>query len=97
MELHTMVEELPSGAVGEMFPVVVMPSGVGIVPNDAGDVIRDVEDVEAGLDTVEDAGTGIGAMEGDGSGGGAGGGGAGTVEPGKSDMNDGAGCADSVR
>jgi hypothetical protein len=37
-------------------------------------------------------------MEGDGRGGGAGGGGgAGTVERGKSDMNDVAGCADSVR
>jgi hypothetical protein len=95
--LHTVVEELPSGLVGEIFPVVVMPIGAGMVPNDAGDVIMDVEDVEAGPGTADDAGTGIAAMAGDGRGGGAGGGGAGTVEPGKSDMNDVAGCADSVR
>jgi hypothetical protein len=112
MELHTVVEELPSGAVGEMFPVVVMPIGVGMVPNATADVIAVgdivvVDDViaaalpgivvETVLGTVDDAGTGVGAMEGDGKGGGPGGGGAGTVEPGKSDMNDVAGCADSVR
>jgi hypothetical protein len=77
-----------------MLPVVVMPIGVGMVPNDAGGVIMDVE---AGPITVDDAGTGAGAMEGDGRGGGAGGCGTGMVEPGKSDVDDVAGCADSVR
>ena len=33
MELHTVVEELPSGIVGETVPVVVMTIGVGMVPN----------------------------------------------------------------
>ena len=33
MELHTVVEGLPSGVVGEMFPVVVTTIGVGMVPN----------------------------------------------------------------
>jgi hypothetical protein len=105
------VEGLPSGLAGETFPVVVMAIGVEIVPNgDAGviavgdivaadDVIVAVVpgmDVETVLGTVDDAGTGIAVMEGDGRGGTAGGGGAGTVEPGKSVMNEVAGCADSV-
>jgi hypothetical protein len=91
-ELHTVVGGLPSGSVGEMFPVVVMPSGVGMVPNVAGGVTMDVE---TELSTV--VGTGIGAMEGDGSGGGANCCGTGMVEPGKSDVDDVPGCADSVR
>jgi hypothetical protein len=33
MELQTVVEELPSGAVGEMVPVVLATIGVGMVPN----------------------------------------------------------------
>jgi hypothetical protein len=82
MELHTVIEELPSGAVGEMFPVVVT-TGVGMVPNAtvgviaAGDIVDGVivaavpgRDVETVLDTVDGAGTGVGAMEGDGRGGG---------------------------
>jgi hypothetical protein len=107
-----MVEELPSGAVGEMFPVVVVTIGVGMVPNAAAgvitlgdivvvdDVIMAVApgmDVETGLSTADDVGTGTAVREGDGRGGGAGGCGAGMVEPGKSDMNDVAGRADSVR
>jgi hypothetical protein len=95
-----------------MFPVVVMPIGVGMVPNAAvgiiavGDIVgvdgaivaavpgRDVETVPA---TVDGAGMGVGATKGDGRGGGARGCGAGMVEPGKSDVDDVAGCADSVR
>jgi hypothetical protein len=111
IELHTVVAGLPSGIAGETFPVVVMAIGVGIVPNgDAGviavgdivaadDIIVAVVpgmDVETALGTVDDAGAGIAVMEGDGRGGTAGGGGAGTVEPGKSVVNDVAGCADSV-
>jgi hypothetical protein len=106
VELHTVADGLPSGAVGETFPVVVMVIGVGMAPNGdavgiaAGDVVvaDDVivtvvpgMDVETVLCTVKGAGTGTGAMEGDGSGGGAGGGGTGTFEPAKSVMNDVAG------
>jgi hypothetical protein len=105
------VEGLPSGGVGATFPVVVMTIGVRMVPNGAAGVIAigniavvdDVivavvpgMDVETGLGTVDDVGTLIAVMEGDGRGGIAGGCGAGTVEPGKSDMNDVAGCAESV-
>jgi hypothetical protein len=109
--LHTTVEELPSVVV-EMFPVVVMPIGVGMVPNAAAGVIAVGDmvgadgavvavvpgmDVETEPSTVDGAGTGIAAMEGDGSGGGVGGCGTGMVEPAKSDVDDVAGCADSVR
>jgi hypothetical protein len=112
VELHTTVEELPSGAVGEILPVVVVTNGVGMVPSAAvgiiavGDIVVvdaiivaavPSGDVGPVLVTVDDAGTGTGAMEGDGRGGGAGGGGTGMVEPGKSDVDDVAGCADSVR
>jgi hypothetical protein len=98
--LHTVVGELPSGSVGEMLPVVVVPIDVGMVPNAvAGVIVAAVpgRDVTAMLDTVDGAGTGVGAMEGDGRGGGASGCGTGMVEPGKSDVDDVAGCADSVR
>jgi len=77
MELHTVVEGLPGGSVGEIFPVVVMTPGVGMVPNDVGIVM----DGETGLGTVDVAGTGIGAMEGGGRAGGVGGCGAGMLEP----------------
>jgi hypothetical protein len=95
-----------------MFPVVVVTIGVGMVPNAAagimvlGDIVvvdRVIvaavpgRDVATGLSTVDGAGTGIAAIEGDGRGGGAGGCGTGMVEPGKSDVDDVAGCADSVR
>jgi hypothetical protein len=112
IELQTVVEGPPSGVVGEMFPVVVVTIGMGMVPNAApgviaaGDivVIDDVivavvpgMDVETGLGTVDDVGPGIAVMEGDGKAGTAGGCGAGMVVPKKSVMNDVAGCADSVR
>jgi hypothetical protein len=53
-------------------------------------------DVETVLGTVDGDGTGIAVVEGDGKGGTADGCGAGMVLPGKSVMNDVAGCADSV-
>jgi hypothetical protein len=109
-ELHTVVEALPSGVVGETFPVVVGTIGVGMVPNADPGVVGDIvaaddivvavvpdTDVETLLGAVDGADTGIAVIEGDGSGGTGGGCGAGTVEPGKSVMNDVAGCADSVR
>jgi hypothetical protein len=78
-----------------MLPVVVMPIGVGMVPNDAGGALIDVE---TGLNTVVDgAGTGTAAVEGDGRGGGANCCGTGMVEPGKSDVDGVADCAASVR
>ena len=93
MELQTVVDELPSGGVGEMFPVVVMTIGEGMVPNAGGIIaVGDIIGVDAvmavvpGMDvvpnTVDDVGTGIGAMEGDGRGGSGGGCGAGMVVPG---------------
>jgi hypothetical protein len=54
-------------------------------------------DVETLLGGVDGTGTETAVIEGDGRGGAAGGCGAGTVELGKSVMNDVAGCADSVR
>ena len=63
MELHTVVEGLPSGAVGGTFPVVVTTIGVGMVPNGAAGVIIDVE---TGLSTVDGVGTGSAVMGGDG-------------------------------
>jgi len=93
VELQTVVDELPSGGVGEMFPVVVMTIGEGMVPNAGGIIaVGDIIGVDAvmavvpGMDvvpnTVDDVGTGIGAMEGDGRGGSGGGCGAGMVVPG---------------
>jgi hypothetical protein len=64
-----------------------------MVPNDAAGAIMDVE---GGLGTVDGDGTCMAVMEGDGSAGMAGGCGAGMLVPGKSVMNDVAGCADSV-
>jgi hypothetical protein len=109
IELHTVVEELPTEGVGDTLPVVVI--GVGMVPNaDAGIIAVGDIAVVAGVivavlpgmgvetvpATVDDVGTGTGVIEGDGRAGIASGCGAGMVEPGKSDMNDVAGCADSV-
>ncbi len=114
VELHTVVEELPSGDTGDMVPVVLPTIGVGMVPN-AGDdsvaidgiVVVDGSVVVDGVivaalpamdgetvpGTVDGVGTGVAVVDG---------GGAaivddatGTVEPGKSDKNDEAGCADS--
>jgi hypothetical protein len=110
VELHTVLEKLPSGDTGDMVPVVLPTIGVGMAPNAVAgiialddivvvdDVIAAVlpaRDVETVLGTVDGVGTGVAAMEGGGRAGIAGGGGAGTVEPGIVDMKDVAGCADS--
>jgi hypothetical protein len=112
VELHTVVEGLPSRDVGDMVPMVLPTLGVGIVPNGAAGTIAvdkivvvdgvivavlPAMDVETVLGTVDSIGTGAAVMEGAGRAGIAGGGGAGTVEPGIVDKNDVAGCADSVR
>src|SRR5580698_9154812 len=77
-ELHTVVEELPSGAVGEMVPIVLTAIGAAMVPNaPAGanvgaDVVvlaTDVENVlvaSVGVDTGPNGAGTTGAMEGDG-------------------------------
>ena len=41
VELHTTVDEVPSGTVGEVIPVVLATIGVGMVPNAAGVVAVD--------------------------------------------------------
>jgi hypothetical protein len=107
MELHTVVEELPSGAAAEMFPIVEITIGVGMVPNAVAGAIAVGEivganavivavalgmDVEKVLVTVDGAGAGTAPTEDDGRGGSAGGGGAGMVVPGITVMADVSGC-----
>jgi hypothetical protein len=106
VELQTVVDELPSGGTGDMVPVVLPTIGVGMVPNGVDDIVT-VDDIvvvdgvivaalpamdgESVFGIVDGVGTGVAVMEGGGGAGIGGGGGAGTVEPGKSDMNDVAG------
>jgi hypothetical protein len=96
VELHTVVDELPSGDSDDMVPVALPAIGI---PNAVDGVIVAVlpsMDGETVLGTVDSIGTGAAVMEGVGRAGTAGGGGSGTVEPGNVDKNDVAGCADSV-
>src|SRR6266481_4853951 len=108
VELHAVVDELATGDTGDMVPVVLPTIGVGMVPNGVDDIVAvdsvvvvdgvivavlPAMDGETVLGTVDGVGTGVAVVEG---------GGAaiaddatGTVEPGKSDINDEAGCADS--
>src|SRR5882757_6836584 len=106
VELHTVVDELPSGDTGDVVPVVLLRIGEGMVPSGVAGIIASDDivvavapgaDVETVLGTVDDVGTGTGAMEGDGRAGTAGGGGAGMFELGYVEMNDVAGCADRAR
>ena len=111
VELHTVVDGLPSGDVGDMLPVVLLTVGVGMVPNAAAGIIAidgivvvdgvivavlPATDVGGVLGTVDGVGTVGAVMEGGGGAGIAGVGGTGMVEPGNVDMDDVAGCADSV-
>jgi hypothetical protein len=91
VELHTVVDELPSADTGDMIPIVLLTIDVAMVPNGVAGIIA-VDDIVV----VDGVGTGAAVMAGGGGGGTAGGGGAGTVEPGNVDRNDVAGCADSV-
>ena len=110
VELHTVVEALPSGDTGEMVPVVLATTGVGMVPSGAPDIIA-VDDgvvvdgvIVAVLPTADVAtvpGTAAGAAagaatEGANSADVAGIDATGMVEPGIVDRNDVAGCADSA-
>jgi hypothetical protein len=102
IELHTVVDGLPSDDTGDMVPVVLPVIDVGIVPNRVAGIIvvasiivvvLPTMEVEAGLGTVDGVGMEVAVTAG---------GGAdiadddtGTVEPGKSVINDVAGVADS--
>jgi hypothetical protein len=108
VELHTVVDELPTGDTGDIVPVVLPAISVGMVPNAVDDIVAiddivvvdgftgavlPVMDGETVFGMVDGVGPAVAVAEG---------GGAaiaddvtGTVEPGKSDINDVAGCADS--
>jgi hypothetical protein len=108
VELHTVVDELPSGDTGDIVPVVLPTNGVGMVPNavpgiiaaddivPADDVIVAVLDGK-GVETVLGMADGIagGVAVTAGAAAASGDDVTGTVEPGKSVINDVAGVADS--
>jgi hypothetical protein len=86
-----------------MVPVVLPAPGTEIVPSGTADTVDDGVvavtagmDAEIGFSTIDGAGAGLAAVEGNGRGGTAGGCGAGTVVPGKTLMNDVSGCCDHV-
>jgi hypothetical protein len=105
VELHTAVDELPSGVIGEMVPVVLPTINVGMVPSGVDGIVMvddivvavvpamDVETVPA---TVDGTGTGTGVIEGDGRGGKAGGGGAGMFEPAMTLRAEVSGCWENI-
>jgi hypothetical protein len=109
VELHTVVDALPSGNTGDMVPVVLATMGVAMVPNGVPDIIA-VDDgvvvdgvsvavlpaMDVELGAVNAGGMDGAAIDGGGGAGIAGGGGAGTFEPGIVDRNEEAGWADSA-
>jgi hypothetical protein len=96
-----MVDEPPTGAAGDMVPVVLptldagVVVGVGVVDGVIVAVARPGIDMETMPDTVDGNGKGAGVIE-DAGGGGTAGGGTGMVEPGKTVKADVAGCWDHV-
>ena len=60
VELHAMVDALPTGDTGDMVPVVLPAIGVGMVPNGLAGVIA-IDDIVV----VDGVGTGIAVIEGD--------------------------------
>ena len=64
VELHTVVEGLPSGDAGDMVPVVLPTIGVGMVPN--GDPLASSLSMTCVLSAVDGVGTDGAAMEGGG-------------------------------
>ena len=75
VELHTMVDALPTGDTGDMVPVVLPAIGVGMVPNAVDDIVvvdgivvavLPIIDVGAVFGTVDNAGTGAAVMDGGG-------------------------------
>ncbi|MGZ3296570.1 MAG: hypothetical protein ACXU9D_25295, partial [Xanthobacteraceae bacterium] len=111
VELHTVVEGLPRGDTGEMVPVVLATTGVGMVPSGVPDIIA-VDDgvvvdgvivvVLPTMDAATVPGTAAGAAAGAATEGAANSAdvaaidATGMVEPGIVDRNDVAGCADSA-
>ena len=104
MELHTMVDEPPTGVAGDMVPVVLPTLDAGTAPRgiDGIVVVDDVivavvpgMNVETVPSTVDGTGTGAGVIEGN-DGGGTAGGGTGMVEPEKTVMADVSGCWENV-
>jgi hypothetical protein len=91
VELHTVVDGLPSGVIGEMLPVVVGTIDVGMLRNGEPGI-----DVVTALGTVDDVGTGTKVKEGGGGDGTVGGGGAGIVESAKTVAADVSGCWENV-
>jgi hypothetical protein len=63
VELHTTVDEVPSGTVGEVVPVVLATIGVGMVPNAAGVVAVDGIVVIVGVPPAMDGDTMLGAVD----------------------------------
>ena len=99
VELHTVVDGLPSGDTGDIVPVVLPTNNVGMVPNTVPGIIAvpgiivavlPAMDVETVVGTVDAVGADV-AVTAPASGDDA----TGTVEPGKSVKNDVAGVADS--
>jgi hypothetical protein len=105
VELHTVVDGLPSGAIGEIVPVVLPTIDVGMVPSGVDGIVM-VDDVIAAVapgmyvetvpGTVDGTNTGTGVIEGTGGGGTADGAGTGMVEPGKTVKADVSGCWENV-
>jgi hypothetical protein len=102
VELHTVVDGLPSGDVGdvvpvvlpmlaaEMVPIALLTPGVAMVPIAAAGVIA-VNGIVVVV-VLDEFGSGTAVSEGPGRAGTGGGGGAGTVELGNVDRKDVAGC-----
>jgi hypothetical protein len=105
VELHTVVDGLPSGDTRDMVPVVLPMINVGMVPNAVPGIIVAVlltMEVEAVLGSVKGVGPDVAVTPGAAAASGAatvepasGVDATGTVEPGKSVINDVAGVADS--
>jgi hypothetical protein len=105
VELHTVVDELPSGDKGDIVPVVLPVIDVGMVPSGVDGIVV-VDDIIVAVVlamlvltvpcTVDGAGTGTGVIEGNGRGCTAAGGGTGMVEPGKTVKADVSGCWENV-
>ena len=109
IELQVVAEELPSGFIGAMFPVVVMrigarvPNGEAEVIAAAGVIVDDIVvvvvpgiDVEIVLGAADNDGKGTAVKDGGGGGETAGGRGNGIIEPGKTVANDVSGCWENV-
>jgi hypothetical protein len=97
VELHTVVDGLPSRDTGEMVPVVLPTIDVGMVPNAVpgiivvdGGIVAVLLGTDVGTGTVDGVAKGVVA-----TGGGASVGGSGMVDSGRSVMKDVAGVADS--